>query len=743
VGDDVEDGANITLWNQWKAACDSILGGTGQSDVPPKYMTAAGNHEMLESGTGLPNWRTFMSGQVNQFGNDGKYFTFDYEDARFVVLYSETENDPAQQQFFLNAIKNNPRKWLFTIWHKPIFNFGAKFYEAGIHQNWGVPFYQNGGDIVFTGHAHQYVRSKKLNLNGQKNPPLDPVNGTAHIITGNGGAPFYAVDENFDGNGYLVAYSFDQNNPWFYGYTELTIDGDTLFLRHFSASGVVMDQEVYYPNHKYNVGVHYKLSTQIAGSGTVLMSPSDTSYLIGARVVLTAEPDLGWKFDGWSGNLTGTKNPDTVLMDANKTITATFSQIPAGQFEIRRSTVGSGVVVAEPSGPYYSSGTVVTLRARPAWDSVLDGWSGDMSGTDTVVTITMNGHKSVTATFRKSKTYGLSVRPALHGSIVMQPSGGSYVEGSQVLLRAQPETGWEFHEWTGDVNGTTNPQNVTLNENKEVRAVFRKIGGGVQLSGAIHDSYVQGAFSASRNFNADSVLRVREGSSDLNRYRVYVQFDVSGVTENVLGAVLKMRVRPVGLPDGKGVKAGVYAVSTDTWTETALNWSTAPVAGALLDSATVSSVGMEYSWDVGTYVAREVAGDKKVSLMLKDYAAMDKRIDFERREDGKGPVLTILTDTPTGIEKEEMVPTHYALHQNYPNPFNPETSIGFDLPKEGWISLKVYDVLGKEVATLVEQQMQHGIHRVQWNASAIPSGVYVCQLKAGTFASTIKVLLMK
>jgi hypothetical protein len=90
-----------------------------------------------------------------------------------------------------------------------------------------------------------------------------------------------------------------------------------------------------------------------------------------------------------------------------------------------------------------------------------------------------------------------------------------------------------------------------------------------------------------------------------------------------------------------------------------------------------------------------------------------------------------------------MVPSHYALHQNYPNPFNPETSIGFDLPKEGWISLKVYDVLGKEVATLVEKQMQHGIHRVHWNAGAIPSGVYVCQLKAGTFASTIKVVLMK
>jgi hypothetical protein len=167
------------------------------------------------------------------------------------------------------------------------------------------------------------------------------------------------------------------------------------------------------------------------------------------------------------------------------------------------------------------------------------------------------------------------------------------------------------------------------------------------------------------------------------------------------------------------------------------------VAGALLDSATVSSVGMEYSWDVGTYVAGEVAGDKKVSLMLKDYAAGDKRIDFERREDGKGPVLLILTNTPVGIEKEEMVPARYALHQNYPNPFNPETSIGFDLPKERWISLKMYDSLGREVATLLDQQMRQGTHQVRWNAGAMPSGIYVCQLKAGTFASTIKVLLMK
>ena len=742
VGDDVEDGTNVLLWNTWQTACDQILGGTGQSSVPPKYMTAAGNHEKLEFG-GLANWRTFMSGQVTQFGNDGKYFTFDYEDARFVVLYSETENDAAQQQYYLDAIKNNPKKWLFAVWHKPIFDFGPKVYEAGIHQNWGAPFYQNGGDIIFMGHAHQYVRTVKLNLNGEMNPPLDPINGTTQVITGNGGAPLYPVDENSDGNGYMVAYSFDQNNSWFYGYTELTVDGDTLYLRHFSANGVVMDEEVYYPNHKHNVGVHFHLSTQTVGSGEVLKSPSDSTYPIGSRVVLTAVPALGWKFDGWSGDLTGLSNPDTVMMDTVKNITATFSEIPAGLYEIRIHTVGTGTVVTDPAGPYFASGSTVTLLAKPDWDSKLDSWSGDLTGSDTSVTISMDGHKSVTATFRKLKTCLLNVRPLSHGSVTLDPSRGTYVEGSEVQITAVPETGWEFHEWLGDVNGTASSTAVTVNSDLDVRPVFRLIGGGLQDFEATHDTYIQGSFSASRNFNADSCLRVREGTSDLNRYRAYVQFDVQGIVGNVLGAVVKMRARDSGLPDGSGIGAGVYEVSVDGWTESTLKWTGAPAAASRLDTMNIVNAGLIYGWDVGSYVTAEAAGDKVVSVMFKDFKSMDKRVDFERREDGKGPVLTVLTDMSTGVEQGEILPTRYALKNNYPNPFNPETTISFEVPKEGWVSLKVYDVLGKEVATLVNVHMHPGVHRVRWNAGAMPTGVYICRMTAPNFEDSLKIIFMK
>jgi uncharacterized repeat protein (TIGR02543 family) len=741
VGDVVEDGSNTSLWNIWKAACDQILGSTGQTSVPPKYMSVIGNHDNYLTG-GATNWQTFLSGQVLQFGNNGQYFTFDYENARFIVLDSEIPDDTVQQQYFLNAVRGNTQKWLFAIWHKPIFDFGPKVYEGGIHQKWGVPFYQNGGDIFFTGHAHYYLRTKKLNLNGQMNPPLDPTNGTVQVVTGDGGAPPYTIDLNHDGNGYMVAYPTIQNPPSFYGYTELTVDGDTLFLRHFRVDNQLMDQEVYYPNFKPNA-VHYHVTIQTTGSGTVTKTPPDSAFSPGVKVILKAQPSLGWKFDGWSGDLTGTTNPDTVVMDGDKNITATFSAIPAGQYEVRTNVVGSGMVVKEPSGPYYSASTVVTLRARPEAGNKFSGWTGDASGTDTVVTVTVDGHKSVTATFDELQSYRLKVRTGGHGNVTLSPAGGKYVEGTEVTLQAQPETGWELYEWLGDINGKAATQMMTVDGEKEVRAVFAKTGGSVQEFGAVHDSYVQGFLKASTNFNGDSCLRVREGSSDMNRCRTYVQFDVHNVVGNILGAVMKMRVRETGLPDGKGIGAGVYSVGTDSWTETTLKWTGAPATGSLMDTVRVSTTGTYYGWDVGTYVGGEWGGDKIVSVQVKDYTSQDKRVDFGRHEDGNGPVLAIITDTPTGVEREEVMPKQFALRQNFPNPFNPETKIAYDLPKSSWVRVKIFDVLGKEVITLVDREVSGGVHQVSWNPSSMPTGVYICRMTAGSYASSIKIVYMK
>ncbi len=97
----------------------------------------------------------------------------------------------------------------------------------------------------------------------------------------------------------------------------------------------------------------------------------------------------------------------------------------------------------------------------------------------------------------------------------------------------------------------------------------------------------------------------------------------------------------------------------------------------------------------------------------------------------------------TGVPKTNPVPAEFTLLQNYPNPFNPSTLISFDVPRAGIISLKVYDVLGKTVATLVNGETSFGRHTVQFNAAGLASGVYFYRLQSGDFAQTKRMMLLK
>jgi hypothetical protein len=85
----------------------------------------------------------------------------------------------------------------------------------------------------------------------------------------------------------------------------------------------------------------------------------------------------------------------------------------------------------------------------------------------------------------------------------------------------------------------------------------------------------------------------------------------------------------------------------------------------------------------------------------------------------------------------------YALSQNYPNPFNPTTTITYSIPQNSVVTLKVYDVLGSEVAELVNGQVEAGIHKVNFNAYDLNSGIYFYTIKAGNFSETKKLMLVK
>ncbi|MDP2038893.1 MAG: T9SS type A sorting domain-containing protein [Ignavibacteria bacterium] len=99
---------------------------------------------------------------------------------------------------------------------------------------------------------------------------------------------------------------------------------------------------------------------------------------------------------------------------------------------------------------------------------------------------------------------------------------------------------------------------------------------------------------------------------------------------------------------------------------------------------------------------------------------------------------------PAGTDVEGLeLPTTYSLAQNYPNPFNPTTTINFSLPVSGKVVLEVFDISGKSVATLLDNEMQSGVHSVELNAADLSSGVYFYRLRANQFIATRKFVLMK
>jgi hypothetical protein len=93
--------------------------------------------------------------------------------------------------------------------------------------------------------------------------------------------------------------------------------------------------------------------------------------------------------------------------------------------------------------------------------------------------------------------------------------------------------------------------------------------------------------------------------------------------------------------------------------------------------------------------------------------------------------------------QKETVADLFQLDQNYPNPFNPSTTINYDLPRDSRVTLKVYDVLGREVTMLVNEDQKAGLKSAEWNATGFASGVYFYRLEAGSFVSVKKLLLLK
>lgn len=103
----------------------------------------------------------------------------------------------------------------------------------------------------------------------------------------------------------------------------------------------------------------------------------------------------------------------------------------------------------------------------------------------------------------------------------------------------------------------------------------------------------------------------------------------------------------------------------------------------------------------------------------------------------------ITTVTPVSVPNQTEIPKFFALYQNYPNPFNPTTDIKYDIPKETFVEIVIYDLLGRQVAVLVNEVKKPGRYHALWGSENMPSGVYIYRMTAGNYEKTMKMVLLK
>ena len=208
-----------------------------------------------------------------------------------------------------------------------------------------------------------------------------------------------------------------------------------------------------------------------SSGGTVTLSDNGP-YASGDVITLTPHPAAGYIFSGWKGDLTGGATPGQITINRNMIVTADFAP---NSVVLTLASFPGGSIVANPTGPYHY-GDTVQLTAVPDQGHSFSGWSQDLNGSTNPTSITLDGDKSVTASFTgASISLTLTANPLTGGTINSVPNNSLYSYGDVVQLTASPKPGYSFSGWTGDLTGSTNPTSTTMTSNKSVTANFQAI----------------------------------------------------------------------------------------------------------------------------------------------------------------------------------------------------------------------------------------------------------------------------
>jgi hypothetical protein len=125
-----------------------------------------------------------------------------------------------------------------------------------------------------------------------------------------------------------------------------------------------------------------------------------------------------------------------------------------------------------------------------------------------------------------------------------------------------------------------------------------------------------------------------------------------------------------------------------------------------------------------------------INSIIRDY-------DGNVRSASGPPGAFVSSTVSINVDNKSAIPNDFRLEQNYPNPFNPTTRIRYELPKSTYVEINIFDILGREIASLVKKELPAGIHSVQFNANNLPSGTYIYRIQAGEYSQSRKMILLK
>jgi hypothetical protein len=238
-----------------------------------------------------------------------------------------------------------------------------------------------------------------------------------------------------------------------------------------------------------------------------------------------------------------------------------------------------------------------------------------------------------------------------------------------------------------------------------------------------------------------------------------VSTEISGLTGNTTYHYRVVAENNTGTAYGADITfftgASLPVAITDT--ATYIGTTTARLNGTVIANNATASISFEYGLDTiyGRSVEAEpnlVSGSENTAVyatltnLLPGTIYHYRVVAVNSVGTANGTDETFTTSLVDGIDSEQVkfsVPTAYSLSQNYPNPFNPSTVIEFTLPKAGYVELRIYNLLGLEMVTLVSKKLNQGYYFYQFDGKDLPSGVYYYRLATGEFQDVKKMILLR